>query len=108
MGSGELALAKLAAFAVSLISLASSYKFLNFTGWGLYAYVGGAVLFFVIAVVLGIVFDIGLLIAMLVSSFITALITGPILLSFSFVMIIIAIILMLLIVVAKAHEEGEL
>jgi hypothetical protein len=108
VGNEESALAKIAAFAVSLISLAISYKFFNFTGWELYAYVGGALLFFVIAVIIGAVFDIGLLVAMLVSSFITALIMGPILLDFSLVMIIIAMIIGLLMVIMKAYEEGEL
>lgn len=108
VGNEESALAKIAAFAVSLISLAISYKFFNFTGWELYAYVGGALLFFVIAVIIGAVFDIGLLVAMLVSSFITALIMGPILLDFSLVMIIIAMIIGLLMVIMKAYEGGEL
>jgi hypothetical protein len=108
LGNGESALAKIAAFAVSLISLAISYKFFNFTGWEMYAYVGGALLFFVIAVIIGAVFDTGLLVAMLVSSFITALIMGPILLSVSLVMIIIAMIILLLMVGVKAYEEGEL
>lgn len=108
MGSGESALAKLTAFAVSLISLAISYKFLNFTGWELYAYVGGAILFFVIAVIIGVFFEVGLLLAMFVSSFITALIMGPVLLSFSVIMIIIALVIGFLIVIAKAYEEGEL
>lgn len=108
MGNGESALAKIAAFAVSLIALAISYKFFNFSGWEIYAYVGGALLFFVIAVIIGAVFDIGLLIAMLISSFITALIMWPILLGFSFVMVMIAFIILILIAAVKAYEEGEL
>jgi len=104
----ESALAKLAAFAVSLISLALSYKFLNLTGWETYAYVGGALLFFVITIIIGAVFEVGLLIAMFISSFITAFIMGPILIRVSFVMIIIALIILVLILVAKAYEEGEI
>jgi hypothetical protein len=106
LGNGESALAKIATFAVSLISLAISYKFFNFTGWVTFAYVGGALLFFVIAVIIGAVFDIGLLLAMLVSSFTTALIMGPILLSVSLVMVIIAMITLFLMVGVKAYEEG--
>jgi hypothetical protein len=109
LGNGESALAKIAAFAVSLIALAISYKFFNFSGWEIYAYVGGALLFFVIAVIIGAVFDVGLLIAMLFSSFITALIMGPILLGVSLVMVMIAFIILILIVAVKAYEEeGEL
>lgn len=108
VGNGESALAKLAAFAISLISLAISYKFFNFTGWELYAYVGGALLFFVIAVIIEVVFDVGLLLAMLVSAFITALIMGPVLIGFSIVMIIVALVIVLLMVIVKAAEDGEL
>lgn len=108
MGNGESALAKIAALAVSLISLAISYKFFNFSGWETYAYVGGTLLFFVVAVIIGAVFNIGLLSAMLISSFISALIMWPILIGVSLVMIIIAFIILILIAAFKAYEEGEL
>lgn len=108
MVNGESALAKIAAFAVSLISLAISYKIFNFSGWETYAYVGGALLFFVIAVIIGVVFDIGLLIAMLISSFITALIMWPILIGISLVMVIIAFIILIPIAAVKTYEEGGL
>jgi hypothetical protein len=108
VGSGESALAKIAAFAISLISMAVSYKFFDISGWETYAYLGGSLLFFVIAVIIGVVFKIGLLPAMLVSAFITALVMGPVLVGVSLVMTIIALIIIAIFAIAKAYEEGEL
>lgn len=108
MKDNESTLAKITAFAISLISLAVLYKSFNVSGWETYAYLGGALLFFVITIILGTVFDIGLLVAMLSSAFITALIMVPIYSIFSLVMMITAMIVLLVIVAIKAYEEGEL
>lgn len=50
------ALSKLAAFAVSLISLAIAYKTFGFVYWEIYAFTGGASLFVVITAIIGKIF----------------------------------------------------
>lgn len=97
------ALAKLAAFAVSLISFALAYKYVNLQGWETYAFVGGAILFFVIAVIIGKAFDGGLIPSFAVSAIITAFIMAFVSLTFTFIMILIFFVL---IIIAVAFLEG--
>ena len=83
------ALAKLAAFAVSMISFALAFKYANFQNWEIYAFIGGAVLFFVIAVIIGSVFTLELVPSLLISALITAFIMVFISATFTFIMILI-------------------
>jgi len=85
----------LTAFAISLISSTIFYKTLNLPGWETSALLGGSILFFVVAVILGIVFKTGLITSLLFSAIITGFIMlfvyfifGVFLLMFGFIGII--------------------
>jgi len=86
------ALKLLTAFAISLISTALVYKQFNLPGSETSALLGGAILFFIIAVILGKAFNIGLISSLLFSSIITGFIMlfvsaifGIFLLAFGFI-----------------------
>lgn len=98
-------LTKLAAFAVSLLSFALLYKQFDLTGWETSAFAGGAILFFVIAVIIGKVFNVGIITSLLFSSILTAFIMWFITPTFSFVMIFVFFIL-LIIILAYLESEG--
>jgi hypothetical protein len=68
------ALKLLTAFAISLISTSLIYKQFNLPEWEPSAFLGGSILFFVIAVILGKVFKIGLITSLVFSSIITGFI----------------------------------
>ncbi len=68
------ALAILASLAVSSISTAVLYQRLGFSGWESVASVGGAVLFFVILILLGKVFNLSIIGALLWSAVVTGFI----------------------------------
>lgn len=97
------ALAKLAAFAVSMISFALAFKYANFQNWEIYAFIGGAVLFFVILAIIGSVFGLDLVPSVLVSAIITAFIMVFVSPTFAFIMILIFFGLIMLVL---ASVEG--
>ena len=68
------ALKLLTAFAISLISTSLVYKQLNLPGWESSASLGGAILFFIITVILGKVFNMGIIKSLIVSFLITGFI----------------------------------
>ncbi|MGB2727108.1 MAG: hypothetical protein WBD09_01350 [Halobacteriota archaeon] len=98
-------LEKLVGFAILSISSAIAYKHLNFEVWETYAFVGGAILFFVIAVIIGKAFNIGLIPSFTVSAAITAFIMAFVSLNFCFIMILVFIGLIGIIIVILGTEE---
>lgn len=64
----------LTAFAISLISTSLVYKQFNLPGWEMSASIGGSILFFIVAIIIGKVFGLALIPSLLVSSFITGFI----------------------------------
>jgi len=68
------ALKLLTAFAISLISTSLIYKQFNLPGWEPSAFLGGSILFFIIAVILGKVFKISLITSLIFSSIISGFI----------------------------------
>ena len=95
------AVTKLAGFAISSISIALLFKQLNLEGWETSAFIGGAVLFVVLAIVLGGVFKIDILPALLVSSLLTAFIFVFISTSFAIIMGMIAALIFLILVLVE-------
>jgi len=102
------ALSRLAAFAVSLISFAIAYKYANIQGWEIYAFIGGAILFFVIAIIVGKTFDLGLILAFSVSAIITAFIMAFVSITFCFIMILVFLGLIAIIVAILGMEEESI
>ena len=99
------ALTKLAAFAVSLITFAMAYKYVNIEGWETYAFVGGGLLFFIIAVIIGKTFNEGLISSLFISSIITALVMWFVAPGFSLIMILVFLFLLLLFIAAAEQSN---
>lgn len=90
------ALKLLTAFAISLISTTLVYKQFNLPGWENSAAIGGSILFFVIAVIIGLVFKLGIIPSFIFSSIITGFIMLFILIVFGLFLIIFGFIGLLL------------
>jgi hypothetical protein len=99
------ALAKLAAFAVSLITFAMAYKYVNLEGWETYAFVGGGLLFFVITIIIGKTFNEGIIGSLFISSIITAIVMWFVTPAFSLIMILIFLFLLMLIIAAAEQSN---
>jgi len=88
----------LTSFAVSFISTALIFKQFNLSEWETHAFLGGAILFCVIAVIIGKTFNLNLIGAMVASSIFTGFIMlfvlpvfGAFLLIFGFACLILAV-----------------
>jgi hypothetical protein len=100
------ALKELAAAAVSMISFAIGYKFIEPQEWQVYAFVGGTLLFFVIGVTIGEKFEIALVPSFAISALITALIMAPVMFAFSLLMLMIFAVLVVILILAWTWEES--
>jgi|GEM_PF-4452060 hypothetical protein len=99
------ALAKLAGFALTLISLALAYKTSGVVNWETYAFVGGAILYLIIAILLGKTFELEVLSTLMISGFITALIMLFVSISFAILMVLISFFLLALLLIV--YSEGD-
>ncbi len=92
-------------FAISLIFTALIYKQLGLSGWETHAYLGGSVLWFIIAVILGKVFHLGLIRSLLISLLITGFIMLFVSLGFGIFLILSGFLILFLFLLYKSESE---
>lgn len=97
----------LAAFATSMIAFSLLYKQIGLQGWQTQAFIGGAVLFFIIAVITRIVFNLPLIPSLMVSAFVMAILMAFVSPDFSFLMIVAFFIMLILILAIMEERENK-
>jgi len=101
------ALKLLTGFAILLISTSLFYKQFNLPGGEHSAFVGGSILFFVIAVILGKVFNTGLITSLIFSSIITGLIMLFIFAIFGIFWVLFGLIGLVILLFAYINEKSR-